>query len=396
MNRYWRYRYIFPLLMLLSIGSIPSLAQTIYVYNWSNYIDRNIIIDFEARYKVKVEYKTYDSVAALREILQTLTYESSTATQQIDVIILPGFLLRGLTEQNLLAPIERGRLTHDKDIFKTLLAELRQSSQSIGRTQIFAMPYLWGTLALAYDRRALAKRLNRFPAQSWDIIFNPRFAAQFSDCGIVMSDRPHEMFQLLRNYAGKPPRSIDRDDLIEAEMMLRRIRPYVDVMSGSEAASALAYGDACIAIAQSQEIFQAQQEARAIAEERARDKRRRRQAQVELVYQFPKQGSLLWMDVMVIPIQSRRRAMAHRWIDHILDAENSRRIAEFTRFATPSRAAQKLLPRAMRQSRILYPSLAKRKMLMDGELLDVNDLPDAGLRAREERVWDRFINLRKR
>lgn len=376
----------------------PALAKErpeFHIYNWSNYIDKDIVVDFEARYKVKVKYTGYDSISELRKLLKELSYAPDVATTEIDMIILPAFLLQGLVEQNLLAPIETYRLRNNKYVFSSLKKYIKELSQDVGRKKAFAAPYLWGTTALAYDATALNKRARGFPRDDWDLVFKPNTAAQFSDCGIIFADRPHQIFQILRNYLNKDPHSTHSDDLLEAEIILRALRPYVEVMSGFEAANAFAYGDACIVLGQSQEIYLAQKDSKAVNEELARPRSRRRKAPPQLIYKFPKQGSLVWMDVMVVPIQSKKIGLAHRWIDHILNAENSANIAKATGFATPTRRALKLLPKSMRDSKTLYPNLKNKKIFIDAELLDENDLPALELREQEERAWERFINLRK-
>ena len=367
--------------------------QQLYVYNWSDYIDESLIVDFEARYKTSVNYRTYESINALKETLKQLAYAPEAKKRELDVIILPGFLLKGLVEQNLLTPIRRRLLSNDKDIYPILIKHLQQVSSEVGRTDIFAMPYLWGTSGLAYNARLLNKRQDNFPRQNWSLLFDPSQASKFSDCGIVMADRPREVFQILKNYLGLAPQSTAQEDFTKAEIALRKIRPYVEVMNGIDAANALAYGDACIVMAQSQEIFLAQQDAQTIAEEQQGSQRQRRKNLPQLTYKLPAPAGLLWMDIIIIPTQSSKKRLAHKWIDHLLDAENSRRLAEKTGFATPSRAAHKSLPSEMRSSSTLYPKITQS--FMDREMLDANNLPDDTISQAEERAWERFLNLKK-
>ncbi len=415
MMRYILAVCLFGCLGLAASGEASARTPSLRVYNWSDYIDKNIVIDFEARYKTSVDYQTYESINELKKTLARLSHISEEEApeeeapeeeapeeeapeekrQDFDVVIMPGFLLKGLIEQNLLAPVQRQRLSNDRHVFSLLIKHLQQVSAEVGQTDIFAMPYLWGTSGLAYNARLLSKRQTDFPRQNWDLLFDPRQASLFSDCGIVIADRPREIFQILKNYLGLPPQSSAREDITKAEITLRKIHPYVDVMNGIDAANALAYGDACIVMAQSQEIFLAQQEAKTIAEEQQGARRRQKKRLPQLSYKFPRQGSLLWMDILVIPAKSPNKWLAHKWIDHLLNAENSRRLAEQTGFATPSRAAFKLLPQNMRSSPVLYPSTKNSKLFMDRETLDANNLPDDSISEAEERAWERFINIRK-
>jgi putrescine transport system substrate-binding protein len=383
------------MLFFLAATQAQAEEKEFHIYNWSNYIDKNVVVDFEARYNVKIKYHGYDSINQLRTLLEKLAYAPDAAEIEIDMVILPAFLLQGLIEQNLLAPIQKHILPNHKYVFTHLKKHLEQMTQDMGRTETYAAPYLWGTTGIAYDATALDKRARRFPRDSWELIFDPNIAAQFSDCGIVMTDRPRQIFQILKHYLGLPPYSSDREDLLAAEIALRKLRPYVEVMSGFEASNAFAFGDACIVLGQNQEILLAQQDSQALIEERRAEQGRLRKAPPRLAYKLPKQGSILWMDVMIIPIQSKKRGLGHRWIDHVLSGENGKLIATATGFATPSTRTLRLLPKKIRSSTTLYPALKNQEMIVDKELLDINKLPSSKLREQEERAWERFINLRK-
>ena len=75
-----------------------------------------------------------------------------------------------------------------------------------------------------------------------------------------------------------------------------------------------------------------------------------------LQFIFPKDGAFVWIDNVAIPKHAPHLANAYRFINFILQPRIAKEIALYSGFSSPNRAAKKLLPRAMQQSKVLYPS----------------------------------------
>ena len=71
--------------------------------------------------------------------------------------------------------------------------------------------------------------------------------------------------------------------------MIKAIRPYVRKFHSSEYINDLANGDICLAFGYSGDIFQ------------ARNRPPRRQNGVDIAYAIPKEGAMIWIDMMAIP-----------------------------------------------------------------------------------------------
>jgi spermidine/putrescine transport system substrate-binding protein len=100
-----------------------------------------------------------------------------------------------------------------------------------------------------------------------------------------------------------------------------------------------------------------------------------------LAFAFPREGFARFADTMAILRESRRVESAHRFIDYLLRADVSADIVAATQTATANAAALKLLPAALRENPVLYPSA---ETLARGEWFEPQ--PAASQRLRD-RLW---------
>ena len=112
----------------------------------------------------------------------------------------------------------------------------------------------------------------------------------------------------------------------------------------SEYISAMANGDACVAIGWSGDFFIAKNS----AEEADRDN--------DIQYILPKEGTIVWFDEMVILKNAQNVDEAYEFINFMLDAKNSAKAANKIMFPMANEAAFEFLEPALRNNPILFPS----------------------------------------
>ena len=149
--------------------------------------------------------------------------------------------------------------------------------------------YMWGTNGIGYNEKMVKALMPDAPLDSWRLVFDPAVASKVAKCGISVLDSPAEMMRAVLNYLGRDPNSQKPEDLAAAEATLLKIRPYVRNINSSEYIEALANGDLCIAVGYNGDVLQ------------ARDRAREANKGIEVKYVVPKEGSILWFDMMAIP-----------------------------------------------------------------------------------------------
>ena len=150
--------------------------------------------------------------------------------------------------------------------------------------------YLWGTNGIGYNEKMVKALMPDAPLDSWRAGVRPgggrrtsRSAA--SACSIP---RPRCCARCCA-YLGRDPNSQKAEDLAAAEETLLAIRPFIRNINSSEYIEALANGDLCIAVGYNGDVLQ------------ARDRAREANKGIEINYSMPKEGSILWFDMLAIP-----------------------------------------------------------------------------------------------
>src|SRR5262249_52112480 len=158
------------------------------------------------------------------------------------------------------------------------------------------------------------------PVNSWDMIFKPEVIAKFKDCGVYVLDNSDDITQLALNYLGLNPDSKDPADIKKAGDLLRSIRPYIQKFNSSEYINALANGDICLALGFNGDVLQ------------ARDRAAEANAGVKIQYVVPKEGTLIWIDSMVIPKDAPHPENAHAFIDFMQRPEIAARNSDHVNY----------------------------------------------------------------
>lgn len=78
-------------------------------------------------------------------------------------------------------------------------------------------------------------------------------------------------------------------------------------------------------------------------------------ANSDLAYTIPKEGSNIWFDNMVIPKTSKNQQAAYAFINFMLRPENAAENADYIWYATPNKKALDLIDPEAREDKTLYP-----------------------------------------
>lgn len=327
-----------PLLLALSVALLATTAtaqaQTVNVYNWSDYIAEDTIAKFEAATGIKVNYDVFDS----NEIVEAKLLAGNSG---YDVVIPSGFFLERQIPIGLFQPLDTSLLSNLGNLapeISAIVAEHDPGNQ-------YAVTYMWGTTGLGYNVDAVIERVGEDgPLESWDLLFDPEYAAKLADCGISVLDAPVEMVAAALNYLDRNPNSEAQEDLEAAEALIASIRPYIRMFHSSQYISDLANGDICLAVGYSGDVF--------IAADRAAEADRG----VEIAYVIPEEGASLWFDMMAIPADAPNPEAAHAFINFILEPEIAADITNYVWYANPNAASMAFVDPEIAADPAIFPT----------------------------------------
>ena len=332
--------------MQLKLATVVSLAAgtmlatsalaedaVLNVYNWSDYIAEDTIKKFQEQTGIKVNYDVFDS----NEVLEAKMLAGSSG---YDVVVPSSSFMARQIKAGVFQPLDKAKLPNlknmDPDISARVAVHDPDNTHSIN--------YMWGTTGFGYNKGAIEKRMANAPVDSWDMIFNPDVVSKFADCGVSLLDAPSEVIAAALNYLGLDPNSEKKGDLKKAEELLLKIRPHIRYFHSSQYINDLANGDTCIAMGWSGDVLQ------------ARDRASEAKKGVEVVYTIPKEGALMWFDMLAIPTDAPHPENAHKFVNFIMEAKVTADITNYVSYASGNKAALEFVSAEIKADPAVYPS----------------------------------------
>ncbi|XXX76974.1 spermidine/putrescine ABC transporter substrate-binding protein [Sorangium sp. So ce134] len=300
----------------------PAEVGELNLLIFPDYIDEKIIKDFEAQTKAQVRLTRYDST---EEMESKLAYAG--ADSQYDVVIMASQILPRMVRRNLVRALDHAQIPNLKNL------ESRFAGPGFDDGNKHGVPYQWGTVGIVYNKKKLP---NLDP--SWSVLLDPqKLAGTF-----VLLDEQRDMLGSVLKYKGYSSNTTNANEIREAGRILKEVKKQPkclgfkggvgameDVRAGSVDMAVVWNGDAQKQIEQDKE---------------------------RLAFVIPKEGSVIWVDVMTIAAKAPHPELAHKFINHVLTPEGGAQLSMYTKYATPNAAAQGKLPDADRTNTLIYPT----------------------------------------
>jgi putrescine transport system substrate-binding protein len=342
-------------------GGAGGAAKVLNLYIWSDYLAPNVLADFEKETGIKVHVAYFDT----NETLETRLLAGHSG---FDIVVPTASYFERQIKAGVYLPLDKTKLPNLKNMDPRLMAKVAQHDPGNDHGVI----YTWGTNGIGYNEKMIKALLPDAPLDSWRLVFDPAVASKIAKCGISVLDSPAEMVRAVLNYLGRDPNSQKPEDLADAEATLGKIRPYIRNINSSEYIEALANGDLCLAVGYNGDVLQ------------ARDRARDANKGIDIKYMVPKEGSILWFDMLAIPQDAPDPESAYAFMNYMMIPQVSADVSDFRRYATANAAAQPLVLPAVRDDPGIYPPQALRDKLA----VQLADTPDQ-TRAIT-RMWQKF------
>jgi len=211
--------------------------------------------------------------------------------------------------------------------------------------------YVWGTTGIGYNPGLVKKALGTDTIDSWSAIFDPANAAKLAKCGISILDAPSEVIDSALIYLGRDPNSEKAEDLTAAEELLMKVRPHVRYYHSSQYINDLATGEICVSLGWSGDVLQA----------RARGSEA--ETPVKVAYTIPKEGAIMWFDMLAIPADAPHPGNAHEFLNFIMDPAVAAGISNDIAFANGNAASLPLVRDEVKNDPSVYPTEEVKKNL---------------------------------
>jgi len=342
-------------------GSAADSGKVLNLYIWSDYLAANTLSDFEKQTGIKVHVAYFDT----NETLETKLLAGSSG---YDIVVPTASYFERQIKAGVYQTLDKSKLPNLKNMDPQLMSKVALHDPGNQHGII----YMWGTNGIGYNEKMIKELMPDAPLDSWRLVFDPAVASKVAKCGISVLDSPAEMMRAVYSYLGKDPNSQKPEDLVQADAVLTKIRPYIRNINSSEYIEALANGDLCIAVGYNGDVMQ------------ARDRAREANKGIDVKYFVPKEGSILWFDMLAIPKDAPNTDSAYAFLNYIMTPQVIADVSNFKRYANGNLASQPLVEPAVKDDPGIYPPPEQRQKLAV-QLADSSDQTRA-----ITRVWQKF------
>jgi spermidine/putrescine transport system substrate-binding protein len=287
-------------------GDRSRLAASINFFNWGDYMDEDIMDQFEEECGVRVNQDIFSSNEDMIARIQA-------GNSGYDLIVPSDYAVQILVERGLLHEIDRATLTNYENLNPNLLGLYYDPDNT------YSIPYQWGTTGIAYNMAYLDEHVD-----SWATILDPDLACQHRGFISLLDDEREAVGAALK-YLGYSYNDSNPDHHAEARELLIAQKEclagydsdnYSGTLAGEEVVMALAWsGGTAVARSENENVF----------------------------FVIPQEGGAIWMDNLAIPSDAPNPYTAEVFINYLLDAEIGAQLSNYTYYFTPNEAAEPLL-----------------------------------------------------
>jgi spermidine/putrescine-binding protein len=264
--------------------------ETLRVYNWGEYIDMQVIRDFEDEYNCEVVYDLFDSNESM--------WSKVSNGDQYDVIVPSDYMIERMINEDMLMEIDQSKITN--------LDKLTDGVNGLDfdPDHTYSVPYFWGTVGILYNKNEVSKE--DVESQGWEVLRNTKYKGK-----IYMYDSERDSFMIALKALGYSMNTEDEKEIQEAYEWLVELNDTMDpVYVTDEVIDNMISGNKDIAVVYSGDGAY-------IAAENE-----------DMEYYTPEQGTNIWCDAMVIPKDASNPDLAHEFINFVLDNEENLSIVE--------------------------------------------------------------------
>ena len=289
----------------------------LYVYNWGEYIDPEVIELFEEETGYKVHYEEFETNEEMYAII-------AKGARSYDVICPSDYMVEKMIQNGLLAEIDYSNVPNLQYIGEQYMT----SAEGFDPGNKYCVPYTWGTVGIMYNKTMVDDEVN-----SWSILFDEKYEGQ-----ILMQASVRDAYCVALSYLGYSINTLDEDELKEATDLLISQKPIVQAYVIDQVRDKMIKNAAALAVIYSGEAIYMQEE------------------NPNLEYVVPDEGSNVWIDGWVIPKDCQNKEAAEAWINFMCDPEIALMNFEYITYSTPNEASRELIEdEAIRNSQIAFP-----------------------------------------
>ncbi|MCI2056867.1 MAG: spermidine/putrescine ABC transporter substrate-binding protein [Oscillibacter sp.] len=287
------------------------------VLNWGEYIDEDVIPEFEEEYGIKVNYKVCSDNETLYSTL-------SGGGSDYDVIVPSDYMISRLISEGMLEKLDFSNIPNFSDVDAKFL------NPAYDATGEYSVPYMWGTVGIIYNTTMVNGDIT-----SWSALFDKQYAGQ-----VLMINNPRDAIGVALKYLGYSYNTTDKSQIKEATDLLIQqkedgiVQAYVmdeifDKMEGGEAAIGVYYAGDYLTMLENNP---------------------------DLAFVVPSEGSNYFVDAMCIPKGASNKENGEKFINFMCSTDVGKDNCESIGYSSPLMSVKDALDPEISGNPVAYPS----------------------------------------
>ena len=295
---------------VLVVGGITVVSRNanqrvVNVCSWGEYIDEELITQFEEETGIVVNYQTVESNEALYALLKA-------GAGDYDVIVPSDYMISQLIEEGMLEELDYGNIPN----FALIDERFKHLSYDPGNK--YTVPYAWGTIGIIYNTTMVDEEIT-----SWDVMFDDKYANN-----VLMFRNSRDAMAVALLELGYSLNTTDVDELNEAYALLADAKnrgvyqsfvmdEVYQKMEGGNAAIGAYYAGDYLSMLDNNE---------------------------DLAFVIPEEGSNWFVDAMCVLKDAPHKEEAEAWINFIASTEANLANMDYIWYASPNKEALEQYP----------------------------------------------------
>lgn len=315
------------LLVLLLASGNALAADELHLYNWNNYISEATAERFEKFCNCKLVQDYYgDNEEMLAKLAAGATgYDLLVPTQNA---------VDSLIKQNALKPLDKSLLPNLKNINPEYL------NRDFDPGNKYSVPYAYSTTVVGYNEQKMQEL--GLPTDTWAVIFEPKYLTKVKG-RVTVLDSQRELMAAAMKYLGYSINDTDEEKWQQTRDLIIRAKPYWAAFNAQSYIKELTVGNIWLAHGYSNDFFQAALDAKKAGRK------------FTISWKIPKEGAVIGMDNMVLHKSGPRPDLAHKFINFMLEGENSAELTNLIGAGNPNVAALPYIKPEIAQNPAIFP-----------------------------------------
>jgi len=303
------------------ISCLFSYENKLYVFNWTEYIDPEIVAEFEKIYDCKVIEDNFDSN-------ESMLTKVVNATKSYDLVCPSVDHVQIMLEMNLLEKLDKTKLPNWKHLNPVILDKLNSSDN----IDTYAMPYFWGVTGILYNPDFV--KLEDGKTASWDLFSKPEHRNK-----VMMLDDAREVVGAALIASGFSANDFSKASLTKAEEKLISWDKNVLQYHSDAYKNDVPQGEVWIAQAYNGDALQVIKDF------------------PNLRFALMEEGGTYWVDSFVMLKNAENKDLAYKFLNFLMEPEIAARNANEVEYPTPNLTAyNEFIDEESRQNELIYIS----------------------------------------